>query len=161
MYSKCSKIQLRPIVDTVTTYAVFCRYTVHVLDVHVCTQEQYICSLLPGNQILISKYRARREVVVSGGWSNGSGWQQTTTTIYAFTCTTGCDTMNTPPPHLESISVSLSLLSDHPLSITLTLQLSHTTLKTLHQGGSCERDKSWYCNNSLSKCEELLCTRPS
>ena len=55
----------------------------------------------------------------------------------------------TPPPHLESISVSLSLLSDHPLSITLTLQLSHTTLKTLHQGGSCVRDKSWYCNNSL------------
>ena len=39
------------------------------------------CSLLPGNQILISKYRARRGVVVSGGWSNGSGWQQTTTTI--------------------------------------------------------------------------------
>ena len=36
------------------------------------------CSLLPGNQILISKYLARRGVVVSGGWSNGSGWQQTT-----------------------------------------------------------------------------------
>ena len=37
-----------------------------------------ICSPLPGNQILISKYLARRGVVVSGGWSNGSGWQQTT-----------------------------------------------------------------------------------
>ena len=36
------------------------------------------CSPLPGNQILISKYLARRGVVVSGGWSNGSGWQQTT-----------------------------------------------------------------------------------
>ena len=33
---------------------------------------------LPGNQILISKYLARRGVVVLGGWSNGSGWQQTT-----------------------------------------------------------------------------------
>ena len=41
-----------------------------------------ICSLLPGNQILISKYLARRGVVVSGGWSNGSGWQQTTATMY-------------------------------------------------------------------------------
>ena len=37
-----------------------------------------VCSLLPGNQILIRKYLARRGVVVSGGWSNGSGWQQTT-----------------------------------------------------------------------------------
>ena len=36
------------------------------------------CSLLPGNQILIKTYLARRGVVVSGGWSNGSGWQQTT-----------------------------------------------------------------------------------
>ena len=35
----------------------------------------FVCSLLPGNQILISKYLARRGVVVSGGWSNGSGWQ--------------------------------------------------------------------------------------
>ena len=36
------------------------------------------CNPLPGNQILISKYLAGRGVVVSGGWSNGSGWQQTT-----------------------------------------------------------------------------------
>ena len=45
-----------------------------------------ICSLLPGNQILISKYLARRGVVMLGGWSNGSGWQQTTTTtVYVYT----------------------------------------------------------------------------
>ena len=37
-----------------------------------------VCSPLPGNQILIRKYLARRGVVVSGGWSNGSRWQQTT-----------------------------------------------------------------------------------
>ena len=43
-----------------------------------------ICSPLPGNRTLISKYLARRGVVVSGGWSNGSGWQQTTTTIYIY-----------------------------------------------------------------------------
>ena len=42
------------------------------------------CSLLPGNQILISKYLARRGVVVSGGWSNGSGWQQTTNNANAM-----------------------------------------------------------------------------
>ena len=34
-----------------------------------------LCSPLPGNQILISKYLARKGVVVSGGQSNGSGWQ--------------------------------------------------------------------------------------
>ena len=45
-----------------------------------------ICSLLPGNQILISKYLARRGVVVSGGWSNGSRWQQTTTTMCRHAC---------------------------------------------------------------------------
>ena len=42
------------------------------------------CSLLPGNQILIRKYLARRGVAVSGGWSTGSGWQQTTTTICTY-----------------------------------------------------------------------------
>ena len=35
-----------------------------------------ICILLLVNQILISKYLATRKVVVSGGWSNGSGGQQ-------------------------------------------------------------------------------------
>ena len=45
-----------------------------------------VCSLLPGNQILISKYLARRGVVVSGGWSNGSGWQQTTTIMCVCVC---------------------------------------------------------------------------
>ena len=44
---------------------------------YACSCRMYSCSLLPGNQILISKYLARRGVVVSGGWSNGSGWQQT------------------------------------------------------------------------------------
>ena len=46
--------------------------------VRVCVFDNIHCSPLPGNQILISKYLARRGVVVSGGWSNGSGWQQTT-----------------------------------------------------------------------------------
>ena len=32
-----------------------------------------VCSLLPGNQILISRYLARRGVVVSGGWRDSDG----------------------------------------------------------------------------------------
>ena len=67
------------------TAAIVVLHTVHVeysvyIDcvlVHflytVCTCI-HVCSPLPGNQILISKYLARRGVVVSGGWSNGSGW---------------------------------------------------------------------------------------
>ena len=43
-----------------------------------CITKLLFCSLLPGNQVLIRKYLARRGVVVSGGWSNGSVWQQTT-----------------------------------------------------------------------------------
>ena len=42
------------------------------------------CSLLPGNQILISKYLARRGVVVSGGGAmdlDGNRQQNSTTTI--------------------------------------------------------------------------------
>ena len=54
----------------------------HTLRPHTpfCLEMEYKIarSPLPGNQILISKYLARRGVMVSGGWSNGSGWQQTT-----------------------------------------------------------------------------------
>ena len=58
----------------------------HTEGLHFSAPARYTCScsLLPGNQILIRKYLARKGVVVSGGWSNGSGWQQTTTTIYTL-----------------------------------------------------------------------------
>ena len=41
----------------------------------VCVHAR-VCVLLPGNQILTSKYLATSRVVVSGGWSNGFRWQQ-------------------------------------------------------------------------------------
>ena len=58
-----------------------------------CITVQSICSLLPGNQISISKNLARRGVVVSGGWSNGSGWQQTSSPRHW-----GHSTMHRVPP---------------------------------------------------------------
>ena len=77
--------------DTCTLIGV--HSTMHLMDpikhvsytcMRVCTcayvdVSVFVVCCLP--KILVSKYLARRGVVVSGGWSNGSGWQQTTTTM--------------------------------------------------------------------------------
>ena len=58
--------------ECVHAFSCMCRYAC------VMPVSMSVCSPLPGKQTLVSKYLARRGVVVSGGWSNGSGWQQTT-----------------------------------------------------------------------------------
>ena len=65
------------LVDLIKVYVSLCIECPQCLGLQLLCVYMCICSLLPGNQILISKYLARRGVVVSGGWSNGSGWQQT------------------------------------------------------------------------------------
>ena len=42
----------------------------------VCVHMHYTCFLLPGNQILVSKYLATRRVMVSEGLSDGNGIQK-------------------------------------------------------------------------------------
>ena len=104
---------------------------VHVCDcvcVCVCLCVCF-CSLLPGNQILISKYLARIGVVVSGGWSNGSGWQQTT----VVSDTGGNLTMHrVPPVSRTTTTMCMCLYMCAYLTITLSLQFMIQELNTFY-----------------------------
>ena len=125
----------------------------YVVPVHMCVSQHVymgVCILLPGNQILISEYLAIRGVVVSGGWSNGSGWQQNTKwssapSVWDYNYFVVCCH---PDPLLHPPDTTTSLLARYLL---IKIWLPGNRLRLLHVFAC---NACMYASSSVCRCME-------